>query len=134
LPIVDIPITAGVGTAVRSFQLAGGDYDQMVRQTMATAKGTLANIPWAATTTGTASVIAADVTRVGLVLVSAATGTVYLRFDGTIPTPSATPPLYDWYIAPGDRYEVPLAFCQLAISMVASTAGGYVLGVSGTAA
>ena len=130
MPIVDIPITAGTGTAVRSFQLAGGDYDQMVRQTMATAAGSL--ISWAATTAGTSAVVAADVTRVGLLLVSAATGRVYLRFDATIPVPAT--PAYHWYIDPGDRYEVPLAFCQLAISMAASVTGGTVLGVAGTAA
>jgi hypothetical protein len=134
LPIVDIPITAGVGTNVRSFQLAGGDYDQIVREVRASAKGALANIPWLATTTGLINVIGADVSRVSLVLVSQATGSVYMRYDATIPTQNATPPLYDWVLAPGDRYEVPQGFCQLAVSMVASTAGGYILAAAGTAA
>jgi hypothetical protein len=134
LPDVDVPITAGSGTNIRCFQKVSGDYDQYVRETGALAKGTLSNIPWAVTTAGSASVIPADVTRVGLLIVSAATGTVYLRFDSTIPTPLATPPLYDWYLQPGDRYEVPGAWDQLAVSMIGSAAGGYVLASSGTCA
>jgi hypothetical protein len=134
LPIVDVPITAGTGTAITAFQRAGGDYDQIVREVRATAKGTLANIPWAVTTTGTASVIAADVTRVSLVLVNKGTGTVFMRYDATIPAPAAVPPLFDWFLQPDDRYEVPQGLCQLAISMVGSTAGGYMLAASGTAA
>lgn len=130
MPDVDIPITAGTGTNVRAFQKVSGDYDQYVRESRATAAGSL--ISWTATTGGTASAVAADVTRVGLLLVSAATGTVYLRFDSTIPVIAT--PAYHWYLQPGDRYEVPLAFCQLAVSMVASTAGGVVLGVAGTCA
>lgn len=130
MPIVDVPITAGTGTSITCFQRAGGDYDQIVREARATAAGSL--ISWAATTGGTASVVTADVTRVGLVLVSAATGTVYLRFDSTIPVIAT--PAYHWYLAPGDRYEVPVALCQLAVSMVASANGGTVLGVAGLAA
>jgi len=133
VPIVDVQITAGTGTAITAFQRAGGDYDQVVREARATAAGSL--ISWAATTAGTQSAITADVTRVSLILVSAATGTVYLRFDSTIPSPTAgTAPLYHWYLAPGDRYEVPAQFCQLAISLVASVNGGVVLGVAGLAA
>jgi hypothetical protein len=134
MPVVDIPITAGIGTNVRSFQLVAGDYDQMVREARATAKGTLANIPWLATTAGLSNVIGADPNRVSLVIVNSATGTIYMRYDSTIPTPLATPPLYDWLLQAGDRYEVPQGLCQLAISMAASTAGGYVLAASGTCA
>jgi hypothetical protein len=132
LPIVDVPITAGTGTAITCFQRAGSDYDQVVREARATAKGTLGNIPWTVTTTGLSNVIAADVTRVGLILVSAATGIVYLRYDATIPVPAT--PVYDWLLQPGDRYEVPQAFCQLAISMVGSVNGGVMLAAAGTAA
>jgi hypothetical protein len=42
--------------------------------------------------------------------------------------------LYHWYLQPQDRYEVPIQFCQLAVSLVASTSGGFVHLVSGTAA
>jgi hypothetical protein len=133
LALSDIAITAGAGTNVRCFQLAGGDFDQVVREARATAMS--AAVAWTATTAGTASVISADVTRVGLLIVSQATGTVYLRFDSTIPNPTAgTAPLYHWYLQPQDRYEVPIQYCTLAVSMVASTAGGFVHLVSGTAA
>ncbi|HEX7994938.1 MAG TPA: hypothetical protein VF506_13535 [Streptosporangiaceae bacterium] len=129
----DIPITAGSGTQVRSFQLGAGDYDQVVREARATAMS--AAVAWTATTAGTASVLSADVTRVGLLIVSQATGTVYLRFDSTIPSIVAgTAPLYHWYLQPQDRYEVPIQYCTLAVSLVASTSGGFVHLVSGTAA
>jgi hypothetical protein len=133
LPIVDVPITAGTGTQITCFQRAGGDYDQVVREVRATAMASAT--VWAATTAGTATVLAADVTRVALLIVSQATGTVYLRFDNTIPSPVAgTAPIYYWYLQPQDRYEVPIQFCQLAVSLVASTAGGFVHLVAGTAA
>jgi hypothetical protein len=134
LAYADIPITAGVGTQVRCFQTAGGDYDQVVREARATAMS--AAVAWAATTAGSASVLAADPTRVGVLIINAsATSTVYLRFDSTIPNATAgTAPLYHWYLAPGDRYEVPIQYATLAISLVASTAGGFVHLVSGTAA
>lgn len=130
MAVGDVAITAGVGTNIRAFQLAGGDYDQITREVRASAKGTLGNIPWTATTAGLSNVIAADTNRVGLLIVSQATGTIYLNFSATIPTSTA----FDWYLQPQDRYEVPLAFCQLAVSMAASTAGGTVLACAGTAA
>ena len=129
IPIFDIPITAGVGTQIRAFQLAGGDYDQIMREARATAAAALNT--WTATTTGTASQIAADVTRVSVLLVSQATGRVWLRFDSTIPTTAA---LMHWYLDPGDRWEVPVQWCQLAVSMAASVAGGQVNAALGTAA
>ena len=130
MPDVDVAITAGAGSNIRCFQKASGDYDQYVREARATAVGTLNS--WAATTAGTASQIAADPNRVGLLIVSQATGTVYLRFDSTIPVPAT--PAYHWYLSPGDRWEVPLAWCQLAVSMAASVAGGTVLSALGTCA
>jgi hypothetical protein len=133
LAYADIPITAGSGTQVRCFQTAGGDYDQVVREARATAMS--AAVAWTATTAGSASVLAADPTRVGVLIINQATGTVYLRFDSTIPNPTAgTAPLYHWYLQPQDRYEVPIQYATLAISLVASTAGGFVHLVSGTAA
>ncbi len=133
MPIVDLPITAGVGSPVTCFQRAGGDYDQVVREARATAMS--AAVAWTATTAGSASVLAADVTRVGLLIISQATGIVYVRFDTSIPSPTAgTAPLYHWYLQPQDRYEVPVQFCQLAVSLVASTGGGFVHLVAGTAA
>jgi hypothetical protein len=130
VPDADISITAGSGTGIRAFQKVSGDYDQYVRQAMGTARGTLANIPWTVTTAGLGSVIAADVTRVGLVLVSAANGVVWIRFDATIPTATT----YDWLLNPGDRWEVPLAFAQLALSMAGAAAGGLILGAAAVCA
>lgn len=130
MPDVDINITAGAGTPVRSFQKVSGDYDQYVREARGTAKGTLGNIPWTVTTTGLSAVIAADVTRVGLVVVSAANGIVWVRFDATIPTVTA----YDWLLNPGDRWEVPLQFAQLAQSWSGAAAGGTVLAAAATCA
>ena len=117
---IDIPITAGTGTAIRAFQRSAGDYDQYVRVAFGTTKGTLSNIPWTVTTAGQTNVVPADGTRVGLIIVSAANGIVYVRFDGTLPSASA----YDYLLNPGDRWEVPHEFIQLAQSYAGVSAGG----------
>jgi hypothetical protein len=130
VPDVDIPVTAGAGTNIRAFQKASGDYDQYVRTVYGTAKGTLSNIPWTVTTAGLASVIAADVTRVGLIVVSAATSLVWVRFDSTLPTSTA----YDYLLNPGDRWEVPHEFIQLAQSWAGQSAGGTMFAAAATAA
>lgn len=132
--IAVIPITAGSGTNLHTEQRADLSHDQYVRVARATAKGTLPNIPWLVTTAGLANVIGADTTRVGLLLVNAGNGVVYIRFDATIPAPTATPPLYDWLLNPGERWDVPPEWSQLAVSMAGAAAGGYVLGAAGTAA
>jgi hypothetical protein len=133
LAVSDVPITAGTGTNIRCYNLVGGDYDQITREARASAMQ--AAVAWTATTAGSASVLTADTSRVGLLIISQATGTVYLRFDSSIPNPAAgTAPLYHWYLQPQDRYEVPIQFCQLAVSLVASTAGGFVHLVAGTSA
>lgn len=126
----DIAISVGSGANIRVFQKGSGDYDQYVREVRGTAKGTLSNIPWTVTTTGLSNVIAADVTRVGLIITSAANGVVWLRFDATIPTSTT----YDWLLNPGDRWELPLSFGQLAISMAGAAAGGLILGAAATCA
>jgi hypothetical protein len=127
---VDIPITPGSGTNIRAFQKASGDYDQYVREARGTARGTLSNIPWTVTTAGLTTVIPADVTRVGLIVVSAANGIVWVRFDATIPTGTT----YDWLLNPGDRWEVPVQFTQLAQSWAGAAAGGTVLAAAATCA
>lgn len=132
MPDVDIAISAGAGTPIRAFQRGAGDYDQYVREARGTAKGTLANIPWTVTTTGLSAVIAADVTRVGLIVVSAANGIVYVRFDATIPVPAT--PAWDWLLNPGDRWEVPVQFTQLAQSWAGAAAGGTMLAAAATCA
>lgn len=126
----NVPITPGSGATIDTYQLAGGDHQQVIREVRSTAKGTLSNIPWTVTTAGLSNVIAADQTRVGLILVSAANGIVYIRFDTTIPTATT----YDWLLNPGDRWEVPVAFTQLAVSMAGAAAGGLILGAAGTCA
>ena len=126
----NVPITPGSGATIDTYQLAGGDHQQFIREVRGTAKGTLGNIPWTVTTAGLSNTIAADNTRVGLVLVSAANGIVWIRFDATIPT-SVT---YDWLLNPLDRWEVPLAFSQLAMSMAGAAAGGLVLGAAAACA
>jgi hypothetical protein len=120
---VDIAISAGTGTNIRAFQKASGDYDQYVRTVYGTTKATLSNIPWTVITAGQASVIPADVTRVGLIVTSAANGVVWVRFDSTVPTTVA---LSDWQLNPGDRWEVPHEFAQLAQSWAGVSAGGTV--------
>ena len=127
---VDVPITAGAGTNIRAFQKVSGDYDQYVRTAFGTAKGTLSNIPWTVTTAGLASVIAADVTRVGLVVTSAANGVVWVRFDSTVPSVAA----YDYLLNPGDRWEVPHEFVQLAQSWAGNSAGGTIFAAAATCA
>lgn len=130
MPDIDIPITAGSGTNIRAFQKASGDYDQYVREARGTAKGTLSNLPWTVTTAGLSAVIPADLTRVGLIITSAANGVLWIRFDATIPTVST----YDWLLNPGDRWEVPIQFAQLAQSWAGQAAGGTILGAAAVCA
>jgi len=75
-------------------------------------------------------VLAADATRVGMIIVSQATGTVWLRFDATVPSST----VFTWYLQPGDRWEVPVQWAQRPVSLAASVAGGTVLLTSGTCA
>ena len=127
MPDSSVAITAGSGTLIDAFQLAGGDYQQIVRPAAATA---VTLNTWTVTTAGQASQIAADAGRVGLLLVSTSSGRVYLRFDATIPTATA----HHWFLEPGDRYEVPSALAVLAVSMAGAAAGGTVLSTLATAA
>lgn len=132
---VDIPMTAGAGTLIRAYQRGAGDYDQYVREARGTAKESLgANVPWLMTTAGLTSVIAANTARVGLIIVNQANGILYVRFDATAPTPLAVPPLYDYFLNTGDRWEVPVQFAQLAQSWAGAAAGGYVLAAGTTCA
>jgi hypothetical protein len=69
---------------------------------------------WTLSATAALSVIAADVQRISILMVNNGTATVYIRFDGTAPTASVN----HWYLAPGDRWELPELFSPLAISLV----------------
>ncbi len=130
MPDADIPITAGTGTAIRAFQKGSGDYDQYVREARGTALGTLPSIPWTVTTAGLSAVIPADVTRVGLVVVSGANGIVYIRFDTSVPTATT----YHYLLNPGDRWEVPIQLGQLTQSWAGASAGGTVFAASAVCA
>jgi hypothetical protein len=39
-----------------------------------------------------------------------------MRFDSTAPTSTTN----HWWLDPGERWEVPAAFCRLAISLISS--------------
>jgi len=111
----NVPITAGSGTTIDTFALAGGDHQQVVREARATAVTTNS---WTVSTTASTSQIAADVNRVMVLMANQSTVRVYLRFDSTAPTAST----YHWYLESGDRWEVPEHLCTLAISMLGASA------------
>lgn len=113
----NVPITAGAGTNIETFQLASGAHQQYVREVRASAAAAINT--WTPTATGQASQIAADENRVGLLIANGSSVRVYLRFDSTIPTTTT----YHWYLDAGDRWEVPPALCQLAVSMLGQAAG-----------
>lgn len=116
----NVPITAGVGTNIDTFQLGGGDHQQVVREARATSE---TDGSWPVTTTGSSNVIGADSSRVFMLMVSQATARVYLRFDGTPPTTTA----FHWFLDPDDRWEVPEHLSSLPVSMLGGVTGGFVL-------
>jgi hypothetical protein len=122
-----VAITAGSGTNVDTYQLTGGDHQQVVREARAL---TETDDSWTVTTAGQASQIAANAARVFVMMVSQANGRVYLRFDSTVPTAAA----FHWYLDPDERWELPPHLSTLAISMLGAVAGGTILthlGVAG---
>lgn len=121
-----VPITPGSGANIDTYQITGGDHQQVVREARATAVTTNS---WTVSTSASTSQIAADASRVTVVIVSVANAKVYLRFDNTAPTAA----IHHWYLDPGDRYEVPPELATLAISMVGQTAGGTVQSTLATA-
>lgn len=114
-----VSVTPGSGVAIDSHQIASGDQQQIIRQ--ATADTVSAAAGWTVSTTASTSQIAADESRVAMLIYNASTVRVYLRFDSTAPLAAGTNA--HWYLDSGDRYEVPYGVCQLAISIVAATAG-----------
>lgn len=123
-----VAITAGSGTAVDTFALSGGDHQQVVRPAWATAES---ETFWAGSTTASASVVAADVNRLSMLLTNRTPGRIYLRFDSTVPT-AATNGSH-WFLETDERWEVPDPFARLAVSMLATIAGGHVVALLGTA-
>jgi hypothetical protein len=116
----NVPITAGSGTNIDTYQITGGDHQQVVREARGTAES---DNSWTVSTTASTSQVAADASRVGVMIVSAASARVYLRFDATAPTSTA----YHYFLDPGDRWEVPYWLSTFAISMLGASAGGTIL-------
>lgn len=113
---------AGTGQLAGTYVDGGGLHQQKVREVAATAES---ETFWAASTTASTSVIAADASRTGLRLVNNSTGRVYLRFDSTAPT-SATNG-HHWYLEAGERWEVAPDIRCLAMSVIAAIASGHVV-------
>lgn len=111
-----VAITAGSGTNIDTYAISGGDHQQIVRQAKATAVTTNT---WTPSTTASTSQIAADASRVAMLMVNDSNTRVYLRFDSTAPT-NAT---YHFYLDSNDRWEVPEQLVTLAVSMLGDTAG-----------
>lgn len=112
-----VPITAGSGTNIDTYAISGGDHQQIVREAKATATAT--PNAWTPVTTASTSQVAADASRVAMLMVNNSNTRVYLRFDSTAPTASS----FAWFLEPGDRWEVPVQMVTLAVSMLGATAG-----------
>lgn len=117
-----VAITAGSGTSIDTFAVAGGDHQQVVRESRATAES---ESFWAASLTASTSQVAADAGRVGVLITNNTTGRVFFRFDSTAPT-SATNG-HHFYLESGERWEVPYWLSTLAISVIAAIASGHVV-------
>jgi hypothetical protein len=96
---------------------------EVLRKLIATADAVSSASPatWAVLTTASTSQIAADESRMSMLIYNASNVRVYLRFDSTAPLIAGTNA--HWYLDAGDRWEVPDGVCQLAISIIAATAG-----------
>lgn len=124
-----VAITAGAGTPIDAVLLTGGDYQQVVQEAAATAVGT--RVTYTPSTTATTSWLAADVSRTGILMVNNSSVRVFLRSDTTAPTST----VFDWFLDPGDRWDVPADRRKLAWSIIGAGAGtGNVLASFGTAA
>lgn len=122
VPDSSVAITPGSGVNIDTYQLPGGDQQQVVREAPATA--TTAPSSWALVTSGAASVIAADASRRAVVLTNTSSaGTVYIRYDGTAPTTAAN----GWHdrVPFGYRLVLEKELATLAMSFIADVAGGY---------
>lgn len=114
-----INLTPGSGVVIDSHQISSGDQQQIVRTAKAdTINGT--GTPWTAVTTS-ATPIPANEGRVALLVYNASTVRVYIAF-GTV-TVNSSGSNAGWYLDAGDRWEVPDGLCQMAVSIIAATAG-----------
>lgn len=112
-----VPITAGSGTNIDTYAISGGDHQQIVREAKATATGN--PNAWTPVTTASTSQVSADASRVAMLMVNGSNVRVYIRFDSTAPTTAS----FHWYLDAGDRWEVPLQFVTLAVSMLGQATG-----------
>lgn len=80
---------------------------------------------WTASLTATTSVIAADATRVGVLIVNNTTGRVFFRFDTTAPTSAKNG--HHWFLEPDERWEVPEHLSSVVMSVIGSQASGFVV-------
>jgi len=116
----NVAVTPGVGANVDTFQIAGGDQQQVVREAPAATPGIDS---WVLSASAATSKIAADAGRRAIILWNTSTnGTVYLRHDGTAPT-TAAGGFHD-RIPPGARLDVNQLLCPLAVSFIADIASG----------
>jgi hypothetical protein len=116
--VADSSLAVSGGNA-DTYQISGGDHQQVVRIAKGTAETENA---WTISTTASTSQIAADASRLGMLMVNFGSGRVYLRWDATAPTATVC----DWFLEAGDRYEVPEYLVTFAVSMLGQFAGGTV--------
>jgi hypothetical protein len=116
-----VPITPGAGASIDAHQISSGDQQQIVRQATSDTVDTAPATAWTVSTTASTSQIAANENRVAMLIYNASNVRVYLRFDGTAPLIAGTNA--HWYLDSGDRFEVPFGLCQLAVSVIAASAG-----------
>lgn len=116
-----VSVTPGSGVLIDSHQIGSGDQQQIVRLAKADTVSSAAGTSWSVSTTAAQSQVAADENRVAHLIYNASTVRVYIRYDNTAPLAAGTNA--HWYLDAGDRYEVPDALCQLAVSIVAATSG-----------
>lgn len=123
-----VAVTPGSGANIEVFTSAASTQVQVVRLDAVSA---LTRSSWALSLTASTSQIAADVTRVSLLFnAELLTSRLWLNFGSTAPTST----VHDWYLDPGDRWEVPSAWVEQAVSMLGQAAGSTILYTMGTAA
>jgi hypothetical protein len=126
MPDANAPI-AGTGLLADTYQIAGGDHQQVVREARVTA---ITSNVWPVVVVADTYHLPADTSRVMTLMVSQAFGRVYLRFDTQIVTPTS----FHWFLDPDDRWEVPFHLVTLPIGFLGAAAGGSILTLLGTAA
>lgn len=117
-----VAVTPGSGATIDTYQLATGDQQQVVRE--APASAATAPTSWTLATSGAAAQVSADLSRRCVILTNtSASGTVYIRYDGTAPSTAAG----GWHdrIGPSGRLVLEKELAVLALSFIADAAQGY---------